>query len=85
MQPITDRGKKSFLQYLPFQKIHSNGLFVVLSENALAVTLDHTGFADSSIADHHHLDGHFHVLLQHGGKNQADFLSSTVPGVVSVM
>lgn len=56
----------NILQYLPFQEVHSNCLFVVFSENALAVTLDHTGLADSSIADHDHFDGHFHVLLQHG-------------------
>lgn len=58
--------QKSRLQYLPFQEVHSDGFFVVLSEDAFAVTLDHTRLPNSSVADHDHLDGHFHVLLQHG-------------------
>lgn len=52
---------------MPLQEVHSDGLFVVLGEDALAVTLDHTGLADSSVTDYDHLDGHFHILLQHGG------------------
>ena len=42
-------------------------IFVVFSEDALAVALDHTWFADCSVANDHHLDGDFHVLLQHRG------------------
>lgn len=64
---LTHTQKQVALQYLPFQEVHSNGLLVVLGEDAFAVTLDHTGFADGSVADHDHLDGHFHVLFQHGG------------------
>lgn len=51
---------------LPFEEVHSNGLFIVLGEDTLAVALDHAGLSHGTVAHHDHLDGHFHVLLQHG-------------------
>lgn len=56
------------LHYLSFQEVDTNGLLIVLGEDALAVSLDHTRFAYSAVAHDHHLDGHLHILFQHGCK-----------------
>ena len=56
----------SSLHDLSFQEVHADGLLVVLGEDPLAVALDHAGLAHRSVPHHHHLDGHLHVLLQHG-------------------
>ena len=38
------------------QKIDSDGLLVVLCEDALAVALDHAGFAHGAVADDNNLE-----------------------------
>lgn len=65
---VTQTTYPSLLHNLPLQEVHSYGLLVVLGEDTLAVALDHARLAHRSVSHHDHLDGHFHVLLQHGGK-----------------
>ena len=51
--------------YLSLQEIDANCLLVLAGEHALAVALDHAALSHSPIPHDHHLDGHFHILLQH--------------------
>ena len=50
---------------LSFQKVHTDGLLVVLCERAFAVPLYQGALAHRAIADHNHLDGHFQIFLNH--------------------
>ena len=63
---MENNGKIPSLHNLALQEVYSDGLLVVLGEDALAVALDHAGLPHGPVAHHHHLDGHLHVLLQHG-------------------
>ena len=44
-----------FLRDMLLEEVHTDRFLVISRKNALAVTLDHTGFAHCPIANNHHL------------------------------
>ena len=55
MQKMLQHANNRFLRDMLLEEVHTDRFLVISRKNALAVTLDHTGFAHCPIANNHHL------------------------------